>query len=358
MSHRSAPQNPRPGEAPSLATVLHDSLSPGIVVVDERQKVICCTTEAERLLQLPPGQTVGAALSSLPAAIKKIAREAAATQHPVPSRVVALNVGNDAPRFRVAAFPFRTGNGKTQVAVTVNDLALVRRLEQNLNRLDRLASIGTLSAGMAHEIKNALVAVKTFVDLLLEKHRDAELAEIVGRELKRTDTLLNQMLRFRAPAPPVATRVRVHDVLDHSLRMLQHLFESKLITVHRRFNADCDTVRGDDYQLEQAFVNLFFNAFEAMGPHGTLTVTTENIEASTPNAVARQLRVTIADDGIGIAPENLGRLFEPFFTTKPNGTGLGMAITRRVIVDHHGDIAAQSKPNHGAKFSILLPVHE
>ena len=356
MSHRRPAQKPEPGEAPSLAAVLHASLSSGIVVVDEREQILCCTPEAERLLHLPPGQTVGCELSALPAAIMQIARQAAATQQPVPGRIVAFAAGRDAPVFRVAAFPVPAGDGKVQIVISVNDVGIVRRLEQNLDRLDRLARVGTLSAGMAHEIKNALVAVKTFVDLLLEKNRDAELGEIVARELKRIDTLLSQMLRFRAPARPALAEVRVHEVLDHSLRMLQHLFDTKLITVHRKFSANCDLVKGDDYQLEQAFVNLSFNALDAMGPNGTLTVTTENPPATGPGPAARQLRVIIADDGIGISPENMGRLFEPFFTTKQNGTGLGMAITRRIIREHHGEITAQSKPNRGTRFEIILPV--
>ena len=350
-------QNTESGEAPSLATVLHDSVSPGILVVDEQEHILCCTPEGGRLLHLPPGQMAGDNLSALPAAIRTILRQAATTQQPVPSRVVALAAGEDVPVLRVRAFPFPARDGKIQVVVILNDPAIVQRLEQNLNHLDRLASIGTLSADMAHEIKNALVAVKTFVELLLEKNPDAELGEIVGHELKRIDALLSQMLGFRAPARLATAVVSVHAVIDHSLRMLQHLFETKFITVRRGFNADFDAVKGNDYQLEQAFVNLFFNALEAMGPNGTLTVTTDNPEATEPDQAACQLRIGIADDGIGISPENLPRLFEPFFTTKENGTGLGMAITRRIIRDHHGDITAQSKPKCGARFEILLPAH-
>ncbi len=358
MSQLSPTQNPESGQAPGLATILHDSVSPGILVVDEQEQILYCTPEARRLLHLPPDQTAGGKLSALPVAIKTILREAATTQQPIASRPVALAAGEDAPVLRVAASPFPTREGKTHVLVIINDPAIAQRLEQNLNQLDRLASIGMLSSGMAHEIKNALVAVKTFVELLLEKNPDAELGEIVSRELKRIDALLSEMLSFRSPAPADPAIVSIHAVIDHSLRMLRHLFETKLITVHRRFNADFEAVKGNDYQLEQVFVNLFFNALEAMGPNGTLTVTTDNPEAAAPGPgpAARQLRIGIADNGIGISPENLPRLFEPFFTTKQNGTGLGMAITRRIIRDHHGDITAQSKPKCGTRFEILLPV--
>src|SRR6058998_2509687 len=126
--------------------------------------------------------------------------------------------------------------------------------EQKLRRLNRLASVGTLAASMAHEIKNALVAGKTFIDLLLEKHQDAELAEIVRRELGRIDALVSQMLKFAAPAKPAFSPVRLHDVLDHSLRLVQPQMGIKGIALRRLLQAAPDLVEADDYQLEQAFV--------------------------------------------------------------------------------------------------------
>jgi len=349
-------QKPDAGETASLANVLHDCLSAGLIVLDANDQILCCSPEAARLLHLPPDQTVGGDLSALPAPLRILAHEVAANGRPAGPRVVSL-AGKGVPAFRVSALPFRTTAGQTQIVISLHDDTLAHRLEQNLDRLDRLAGIGTLSAGMAHEIKNAFVAVRTFVDLLLEKNPDAELGDVVRRELRRIDTIVSQMLRFRTPARPTFATVHVHEVLDHSLRLLQHQFETKLITCNRAFTASHDAIKGDDYQLEQAFVNLFFNALEAMGPNGILHVATETIDAAGQSPGVRQVRVSIADNGIGIPPENMSRLFEPFFTTKQNGTGLGMAITRRIIREHHGDITAQSEPNRGTTFHVLLPTH-
>jgi signal transduction histidine kinase len=114
--------------------------------------------------------------------------------------------------------------------------------------------------------------------------------------------------------------------------------------------------------LQQAFVNLLLNALEAMGPNGTLSVATNFLPASTvpdgpPEAeMGTQLRLTIQDNGIGIPPEHMARLFEPFFTTKPNGTGLGLLITRRIIQEHRGTITVESQPDKGTSFQITLPV--
>jgi signal transduction histidine kinase len=224
--------------------------------------------------------------------------------------------------------------------------------EENLQRLDRLAGLGLLAAGMAHEIKNGMVAVRTFVELLLQKGEDKELNEVVTRELKRIDELVSQMLRMTSPSPANFTTLRAHDALDHSLRLVAHQINGKMISLKKNYAAESDVVRGDDAQLQQVFMNLFFNAIEAMGTNGTLTVSTENVAAENG---ARVLMIKIQDTGVGIAPENLGRLFEPFFTTKKNGTGLGLTISQRIIRDHHGVIRAQSEVNKGSTFSISLP---
>lgn len=226
--------------------------------------------------------------------------------------------------------------------------------EEKMQRLDRLASLGLLSAGMAHEIKNGMVAIKTFVDLLAKKNPDAELTEVVGRELQRINAIVTQMLRFAAPKSCPFTTVKIHEVLDHSLRLLQNQISGKLISLKRDYRAGPDTVRGDDAQLQQAFMNLLLNALEAMGVDGTLTVSTEIVDGENG---WRALRIQIQDTGVGIAPENLGRMFEPFFTTKKNGTGLGLAISHRIALEHHGTIEVQSEMNKGSMFSISLPVN-
>jgi signal transduction histidine kinase len=219
---------------------------------------------------------------------------------------------------------------------------------QNLQRLDRLASLGLLSAGMAHEIKNGLTAIQTFIELLLQKGEDKELAEVVGRELKRIDSLASQMLRLATPGQNAFAEVHVHDLIDHSLRLVEHQISGKLISLKRDFKAAPDTVRGDEFQLQQVFMNLLFNAIEAMGMSGELAVATEITHGG-------QFKIHIRDTGMGIAPENLKRLFEPFFTTKKNGTGLGLAISQRIIIEHGGNISVHSEINKGSAFTVLLP---
>lgn len=224
--------------------------------------------------------------------------------------------------------------------------------DENLQRLDRLANLGTLSAGIAHEIKNALVPIRTFIQLVLEKSDDRELAATVDRELKRLDSMINQMLRFAAPKPVAFARVKVQDVLETSLKLLQHQVDEKRISVKRDFKAADGIVEGDEDQLQQVLMNLFLNALQAMTLDGTLTISTE---IGPREDGASWVIIRVNDTGVGIKQENLDRIFEPFFTTKRNGTGLGLAISQRVISDHEGRIEAHSEPGKGATFIVSLP---
>jgi signal transduction histidine kinase len=224
-------------------------------------------------------------------------------------------------------------------------------LQDNLRRLDRLANLGLVSASVAHEIKNGLVSINVFIELLLQKGEDQEMATVVRRELKRIDSLVTQMLRFAAPKSKAFAAVHVHQLLDHSVRLLEHQMTGAMITLQRNYWADNDKLRADESQLQQAFMNLLLNAVEAVGNNGVLTIGTE-IAAGTDGT--QRLKISIHDTGMGITQENLTHLFEPFFTTKKNGTGLGLSITRRIVEEHRGVIEVQSEPGRGSTFIISL----
>ncbi|MFM2295261.1 MAG: hypothetical protein RLZZ350_1674 [Verrucomicrobiota bacterium] len=350
------PTNPNAADAPTYASVLRDTLFCAVIAVDSQRKITAFSAEAERLTNLTAAHVIGQSAVILPHALNQLITDTFTRGRAIPDRLLKLpSQGGDehSVRAHVVGKP-APGGQLAGLVLALHDLTAAQTLELNLRRLDRLANLGTLSAGMAHEVKNALVAVKTFLDLLLEKNQDAELAETVTREMKRIDVIVSQMLRTASPVKTERASVHLHDALEHALRLIQHPLHEKLITLHRRLNATHDLLHGDLHHLEQALMNLLLNALEAMGPHGELTIITENIPS--PANRTALLRLAVSDTGVGIPPENLDRMFETFFTTKKSGTGLGLPITRRIIEEHHGQITVISEPNTGTTFTVLLPL--
>jgi signal transduction histidine kinase len=217
-----------------------------------------------------------------------------------------------------------------------------------------------MSASFAHEIKNAMVAIRTFIEMLLASNKDAELAGIVKRELQRIDSIVSQMLRFSANPRPSVGAIHLNEVLERSLRLIQPQLNARGIRLERNLQADPDTFWADAHRLEQAFTNLFFNAIEAIGQNGEITVATSIVRrrrgaARTRSTRAPSFQITIRDTGMGIPKEQLAQLFEPFFSTKPNGTGLGLPITREIIQQQGGTISVESEVKRGTTFCIMLP---
>lgn len=223
-----------------------------------------------------------------------------------------------------------------------------RPQQEKLEHLERLASLGALTGNIAHEIKNALVGVKTFVDLLAREHQDCELAELAQAEIARIESLTSQILQCAAKPKSRAQMVHVNRVLEHSIELVQRPLRAKRIQLEMTLTTDADTVRGSEDELKQAFLNVLLNAVEASHRGGTIRVRTS----------VRRNRLTMAvqDFGAGIRPEDLRRLFEPFFTTKRQGTGLGLSITQRILHEHEGTIQVTSMPNEGTTFTLQLPL--
>jgi len=345
-----------------LANIFDSCLVCGVLVVDGRKKIRSLSPRAEKIIHLKAARMVNRSIDSLPIPLLTVIQKTLSSRKPIMGRKILL----PAERGRHSTLLINTiltgGRAARQpgVVAVLNDISAAATWESNMRRVDRLHSVGTLAASMAHEVKNSFVAVKTFVDLLQEKNQQAELADVVRAEMRKIDSIISQMLKLSAPAKPEFAAIHLHFVLNKSLLLIQHLMEEKRIRLTRAFGAFSDMVEGDANQLEQVFINLLFNAIDAMGHDGHLAVSTAFLPGgATPDGKAGKslpmLRVTVQDSGSGVAPENLPRLFEPFFTTKADGTGLGLAIVRRVIQEHGGTVDVESELNKGTTFTILLP---
>jgi signal transduction histidine kinase len=229
-----------------------------------------------------------------------------------------------------------------------------------------LARIGTLAAGLAHEIKNPLVTLKTFAQLLPRRHDDPDFrdhfAPLVGSEVQRIDRIVNQLLQLSRPVAPDRRLLHLHALLDRSLQVARRRIEGRPIRIEARWGAARDEILGDADLLVQTFEHFYTNSIEAM-PEGTILVTTENMKASWDESdlYGRRpsrsvIRVTVLDTGPGIPKEDRARIFDPFFTRKASGTGLGLAVARRNILAHGGTVQVADRAGYGAVFFVDLPL--
>ena len=248
--------------------------------------------------------------------------------------------------------------------LVLRDLKHRKELEEDLKRADRLAMVGTLAAGLAHEIRNPLGGIKGAAQLLKRSlDRDSSLqdfANIMIREVDRVDKLIEQLLDLSRPAKLELAPINIHEVLDDVLLLETQAAEKSSIAIKKRFDPSLPPIRGDRAQLTQVFLNLVKNAFQAMNGDGTLTITTRletdfHIRGEGSDR-SRLIWVDIEDEGVGIKEEDLPHIFSPFFTTKHSGTGLGLSVCYRIINEHGGLIRVESIEGEGTTFRVSLMV--
>jgi len=249
-----------------------------------------------------------------------------------------------------------------QRARLVAELATLRAsVDEHASMLvqgNKLASLGQLAAGMVHEINNPLTSILAYTDFLAkratarEDTEDVERLRRIGESAHRMLRLSRDIVSYARPSSSLAQPLVVSAVVEQALGFCEHLFEESGVEVARTFGDGVLPVRGHPEQLAQVFVNLFTNACHAMPETGgKLSVSTELAEGDT------RVRIVVADNGHGIAAENLARVFLPFFTTKDekHGTGLGLAIVKRIVESHDGQVEVESDAA-GTRFVIQLPV--
>jgi signal transduction histidine kinase len=226
---------------------------------------------------------------------------------------------------------------------------------QQLEQADRLASIGEMAAGIAHEIKNPLAGISAAVtiikdDIPVEDPRSMILGEVL-QQVQRLDKTVNDLLFFGKPSLPELSCIDINYILDSTLKFAsQH---RSVVNIEKRINLapNLPTIYADGKQMQQVFLNLFLNAFQAMPGGGTLTITT----GKTFRQGREYVTIDVADTGPGIPSQILEKIFTPFFTTKAQGTGLGLPICCKLIKLHNGDIRVASNDHNGTVFTIELP---
>jgi signal transduction histidine kinase len=229
---------------------------------------------------------------------------------------------------------------------------------EQMKRADRLASIGEMAAGIAHEIKNPLAGIAGVIQVLKRDippgdQRRAVLDEVLS-QVERMDKAVRNLLSFARPPEPKMTFVDINELIGKLLDFLAPQFAKHSIKAERRLASGLPWLTLDPDLIQQALINISLNAMQAMHEEGgILTVETRTTQAS--DTAPGKVEIVFKDSGNGISVENLGRIFNPFFTTRQQGTGLGLSITQRIVEQHNGEITVSSEPGKGTTFTLSFP---
>jgi len=256
----------------------------------------------------------------------------------------------------LSATPLRDEAGREMGAVLLlKDLREIRDLQKRVRRSERLASLGRLAAGVAHEIRNPLSSIRGFAQFFLNRFKGQEeeqgYALIMIKEVDRLNRVITELLDFAKPKEPHRELHSLEPIIEHALKVLEPDMLRKKAAVVKDYEPNLPPVLADRDQISQVFLNLLLNSLESIEERGEIRVSLKKW-GDHPS-----LEVTIADTGKGIAPADVGKIFEPFFSTKPKGTGLGLAIVHQIVESHGGDIEVESREGQGTTFRITLPVH-
>ncbi len=337
-----------------------ESLNDGLVAVNRDDRIVRWNRRLEELYGLRHEAAVGGRLEEIfdegfLEVVRSTRLESAeggacyrvplATRHD-PARRLLVNV---------ATTPLRDSDGAVAGSIVViEDISARVQLEEQLQISEKMASIGLLAAGVAHEVNTPLTGISSFTQMLLQGAEPddpkTKVLEKIERQTFRAAKIVNGLLNLARPAQVDSRPLEINAVINDVLALLEHQLRSGRIQVRKELAASSPIVQGMEYKLQQVFLNLFLNARDAMPRGGWLTVSTR---ADGSTAI-----VDVADTGSGIPADNLSRIYDPFFTTKEigKGTGLGLSISYGILQEHGGAIACDSVVGQGTRFTLTLPL--
>ena len=247
--------------------------------------------------------------------------------------------------------------GMNAVIITIRDLTEIKRTEEMLKRVEKLSSLGQMSANIAHEIRNPLASINFNAQLLSKRliadENTGEILKDTFEGIERIKVLLKRVLDFTKKEQPSFSKGSIHNVISEALCLIEPQIKNRKVIIKKCFAEGIPEVVFDPHQIQQVFVNLFMNALESMEQDGTMEIKSALGKYDKED---RQVVITISDDGIGIPPENISRVFDPFFTTKPDGTGLGLSIVYKIMEQHDARIEIKNRENKGTSFVLHFPI--
>lgn len=344
-------------EIKALSDNVLENMPIGVLALNRIGKIASLNQTAAALLGLSPREVVSAnPEEKLPSPLMDLIRELRAGERVIEREVdCPFSTGKNVP-LDVMGTPLLNDEGDFLGHVVLfRDLSEIRQLKEEVARSQRLASIGKLAAGVAHEIRNPLSSIKGLATYFKERYRDVaedqQTAEIMIQEVERLNRVIGQLLEFARPMSLQKRPTPLKTLVQQTLSMIDG--DARKRGVEIAFHADpgLEQVPLDPDRIRQVLLNLFLNALEAVGDGGRLAVEIRHDEER------RQVRLIVNDNGTGIDKEDLTHIFDPYFTTKPGGTGLGLAIVHKIVEAHGGEVHVKSHRGEGTSVTVSLPFH-
>ncbi len=346
-----------------LARNVVDSLTGGVVTFDLLGHSNLINRSGAQLIGVSPTDTIDiAGLLNKRHELGRLVGQALSSE----SYVQDLDIPEDETAeikvpLRISTFPLLETSGRRVGVITlIKDISEVVSLERELRTAEKLTSLGTLSAGIAHEIKNPLSAIDLNLRLLesdVAGHdHEADTREyfrILREEIGRLNAIVDNVLRFSRPSSAPSGPVDVVEVLRRTVDLLAHTCRERAVSIDLRMESESCTFWGDASGLQQAFLNILLNAIQSMNNGGRIRVSLDTLDA---DGSGRWCELVFQDSGCGIPAGDIDRIFDPFFTNKSGGTGLGLSIVHRIVADHKGTVHVSSAPFKGTRFVLRFPM--
>ena len=335
------------------------SMANGLLSIDTEGRIASYNQPALNLLDLEESEAKGKELSSVidltDSGIRSTISESAAV---LDREIQHRKKSGEVIPLALSATPICNEAGVCQGAVIVlRDLSEIKKLQEKVRRSEKLAAIGELAAGIAHEIRNPLSSIRGFAQFLKhalkDKPQEQVYAETMVAEVDRINRVVTDLLTFARPMEAELAPTDITELIEHTLRLVKAEADSRNVAIETRIS-DVSLLPLDANQMTQALLNLVLNAMQAVNQGGRVEI------GADLNADESCLHIWVADNGSGVTPAQRDRIFEPFFTTREKGTGLGLAIVHKIVENHQGEIKVESPPPGGIKgcrFTMIIPTN-
>ena len=343
----------------------------GVIVTDAEGQVLIWNRAAEEMTGIAGAEVVGkkanSALADNPSVVSLIEKTlASGRSYSDYEAELGVKHGPPHPVGLVTSVLMDSEGAPLGVILTIRDQAGVRDLKERMRRSDRLATLGMIAAGIAHEVKNPLVGIRGAAQLMKSELRSGpgqgltEYLDVILKEADRLNNVLEGILDFTRLKPREIKACNIHSILDRVLLLNEENARQRGVVLSRLYDPSLPDITGNEDQLVQVFLNIIKNAVEAMPSGGKLTVVTRMSDQFTSvqadGKKHRLMVVKVSDTGPGIKQEHLKDIFTPFFTTKDMGVGLGLALSYQIVQEHLGTIRVESPEHEGTTFSVYLPL--